>query len=219
MSNDTELGALLSSRGTDVVDHLDLPTDLLGSVHTAHRRHRRNRIAGSALSMAVVLAGAGIAATSLAGGNPNTSKVQIASPPTTYRNARFGYSAKIPGGFVPGIKPTDGDGMTWSSGDRAAHLTVFGENNVNQATPASEQNSMSQTFAHSGGVVSYATHVDISAVVSGTRKGIVYYQREYLLGKAIYGLEWEYPVADKPTYDPLVVFSVNNFRLGPNRAA
>jgi hypothetical protein len=219
MSTDTELGALLSTRATDLVEHLDLPADLLSSVHSAHRRRRRNRIAGSALGVAVVIAGIGIGATTLATSHSRSSTVGIAGRPTPYHNTRFGFSAKIPAGFVPGTALTDGDGMRWHSRDGAAHLSFFGENNVNHATPASEQDSMSQTFTHGGGTVSYATHVDIFAVVSGTRKGIVYYEREYVLGKAIYGLEWEYPVADKSTYDPMVDSSVHTFKLGPNRAA
>jgi hypothetical protein len=223
MSNDTELGALLSMRATDVVDHLDLPTDLLGSIHTAHRRHRRNRMAGSAFSVAVVLAGLGIGAVALAGHEKSPRKIQVAAKtaPISYHNARFGYSVVIPGqpnAVLPLLPPLDEGGQEWWSKDDTVRIEVHAVNNTKALSPAADLQALEASYARRGVRLvghSIGGHV---VMITGTYKGQVGYERDVVKSHVIYTLSWNYLIAKKSTYDPMVTSSVHSFKPGPNHA-
>jgi hypothetical protein len=250
MSTDTELGALLSARATTVIDRLEVPIELLDNIHAAHQRHRRLRIVGPTLSIVVVVAGAAVTATLVAGGSDGANGQQTlsASPtPTSYTNARFGYSDLIPANLQPQQAPADGDGQTWKSSDGAT-LTLSAVNNNHHLTTYDDMtavlnNYMTQYGANGGadgassrassGIATVRTQKNgpgpSTTTTAGPDKGTVltpmnkpitiYFQRDVVLSNVIYSLAWAYPAAKKSSYEPMVRSTVANFVAGPNKAA
>jgi hypothetical protein len=222
MTIDNELGELLHDQGWAAVDDLMPAADLLNSVRHAHHRHRRYRIVGSSLTVLLVAAGVATGAVAIA---RNAGGAQSVVAPhhgphgyRRYTNPRFGFSADIPASFVAKARPADGDGQAFRNPSDTADVTVYGENNGAGNSTLKERHAQVWGFRHQGDHVTlnYQNN-DVIAVSGTTADGKVFYLREVVRSKAINGMTWTYPIADKPTYDPMVQHGALTFRPGPNR--
>lgn len=219
MTSETDLGELLSAHGRAILADLDVPPDLLSSVHVAHRRRRRHRIAGSALGVIAVLAGVSIGAIVVAQDSSDGQTVTPAGA-VPYTNARFGFSDVIPEGFIANRPPEDGDGLSWHSPDGTATLTITGGNNTNSLDANADVTALrhhydqldapgTEIISQGGGVV----------VVDGAVRGTAFYQRDLVRRQVIYTITWSYPASAETMYQRLVESTVRNFRPGPDHTA
>jgi hypothetical protein len=137
-----------------------------------------------------------------------------------YSNARFSFSVDVPAAYTPGRLPADGDGREFTNPAGTASVTAFGGDNVLNRTPAGELGAQRSRYVNQGDTVTYQHRQGKVIAVSGTTTtGTVFYLREVVLPKAIYSLEWSYPLAGRASFTAVVNHSVATFQPGPNRTA
>ena len=134
---------------------------------------------------------------------------------TTYANPRFGATVDYPADrFVRRDPPPEnGDGQAFHTRDGRARLAVWGAYNVDNDTP---QQYVEQYVERDGGI----TYRQITArhfVVSGVRKGDIFYQRCNFPAPpddVIDCFEATYPPADKAAMDAVVARLSRSLRSG-----
>jgi hypothetical protein len=94
----------------------------------------------------------------------------------TYTNPRFGTTADYPAGLFTVLDPPpeNGDGQGFRTVDGRAHLSIYGTWNVQGDTP---QTYVSNYVDLTGASVTYKQVTDRFYVISGTRKGKIFYDR------------------------------------------
>jgi hypothetical protein len=137
-----------------------------------------------------------------------------------YSNARFGFSVEVPTAYKAGRLPADRDGREFTNAAGTANVTAYGGDNVLNRTPAGELSAQRSRYASEGDTVTYKHRRGNVIAVSGTTTtGTVFYLREVVLSKAIYSLEWSYPVASRASFNTVVNHSAATFQPGPNKTA
>ena len=134
---------------------------------------------------------------------------------TTYANPRFGTTIDYPADLFarPDPPPENGDGQAFRSRDGRARLAVWGAYNAGHDSP---QQYVAQIVEPEGGI----TYRQITArhfVVSGLRKGDIFYQRCNFAappGDVIDCFEATYPPADKAAMDAVVARLSRSLRSG-----
>lgn len=126
----------------------------------------------------------------------------------TYANARFSYAVEYPAALLlPQGESVNGDGQAFVSADGQAEMLAFAGYNVLETSL--EQAYGDMLLELSG--VTYKTMGDSWFVVSGVRKGAVYYRWTKFQGGKRFGLWLEYPEIQKEKWDPLVRRIVKSF--------
>lgn len=121
----------------------------------------------------------------------------------SYVNARFGTRASYPAGmFGPARESDNGDGVTMTSRDGAT-LMIYGSHNIEGQTPAEY---LAARVRGEGRAVSYRHVGRNSAVMSGTHRGRIFYQRfEFDSDRDIvHSYRLEYPRGLQRRYGPVV---------------
>ncbi|KAA5600367.1 hypothetical protein [Blastochloris sulfoviridis] len=142
-----------------------------------------------------------------------------AQPPAdawvTYRNPRFGTTAEVPRHLVPRQMPdpTNGDGRTWTSADGRATVTVFGAFNALDLTP---ERYVEDIHADRLPHASYRRIADTWFVISGTKDGVVFYDRCNFTGdlRVQHCIALSYPEGDAPAWDAAVARISKSLRIG-----
>jgi hypothetical protein len=134
---------------------------------------------------------------------------------TTYANPRFGATIDYPADlFVrPDPPPENGDGQAFHTRDGRARLAVWGAYNIDGDSP---QHYVDEYIERDGGI----TYRQITAryfVVSGVRKGDIFYQRcnfPVPPDDVIACFQATYPPADKAAMDAVVARLGRSLRSG-----
>ncbi|QRP50460.1 serine/threonine-protein kinase [Amycolatopsis sp. FDAARGOS 1241] len=134
--------------------------------------------------------------------------------PTTYTNARFGFTARIPEGYLPvPCAPANGDGMTFTNADLDATLTVWGGNS-DQSSARALAAAVAQAEAD-GGRVTYRKDEGDQYSVSGYQgDGKIFYERGFTGSASMAALRWVYPREHKAELDAPVSTTLEAFRPG-----
>ena len=131
----------------------------------------------------------------------------------TYVNERFGTTAEVPSGWRAGEPPANGDGLSFTSPDGKAVITVYGGFQVYD-TVAEGMAALEEPLE--GETITYHHRGDRTVTVSGLRGGTIFY-RKWLLscGDTVWnGVSIEYPAADKAAYDDLVARVAKSLKAG-----
>lgn len=123
-----------------------------------------------------------------------------------YQNSRFGTGFTVPAHMFTAIDPPPGnnDGIRFVS-DKGAALSVFGQFNVFDETPAQMRQRLAGYHAENGESVTYEAAGEDWLVLSGFAGADIYYER-YEFGRdgVIHGAVLVHPGADKARYQGLV---------------
>jgi len=133
-----------------------------------------------------------------------------------YGNARFGFFAEIPAGYVEQPPPENDDGREFVSSDETVHVLTWGEYNANGYTPQQDLSEMRQEMLQEfGGRVTYSSLVGNVATVSGVAdSGDIFYARDVVGSTTIYALNWQYPASAQSSVKVLLEHSVATFHPG-----
>ena len=125
----------------------------------------------------------------------------------TYVNARFGFSVAYPKDLLqPQGEPTNGDGQKFKAKQGKAELAVWsGHNALDQTIPEAYQSYIKPPFQPTYKVIKPGWYV-----FSGIESGNIIYQKGILQGGIFTTIRFEYPVAEKQKWDPLIAKIVNS---------
>lgn len=139
-----------------------------------------------------------------------------AGPTAVYRNERFGFELTYPATvFVPGEAPDEGQGMVFASRDGAARLLVSaGQNTTGETLGSYRRFVLAKSYPDAR--IEYAPVRSSWFVLSGTNGDTMFYERITFRcgGKAIYGWQMTYPIAERKIYDPIVEAVHRSYRPG-----
>jgi hypothetical protein len=133
----------------------------------------------------------------------------------TYRNARFGTSIDYPADrFHPLPPPANGDGLRFEARD-GARFTVSAIRNIDDDTLAEVEKSY-LADREAGETITYCDKGPDWFVLSGTRGGMIFYERHLLSHRnaLINTFDISYPARLKSTYDPIVTRMSRSLRPG-----
>ncbi|MEF2554255.1 hypothetical protein VQ042_23500 [Aurantimonas sp. A2-1-M11] len=118
----------------------------------------------------------------------------------TYRNERFGTTARFPAEAFPDQlpAPTNGDGLGWRSPE-GAEIFIYARPRQEGETPKAVVRERSDTDE-----VTYDRSGERWAVVSGYRDGRIFYERYIFRGDLVHSVSIRYPESERETYDRLV---------------
>ena len=133
----------------------------------------------------------------------------------SYVNARFGYSAAVPPDFEGRGEADNGDGQVFVSADGRKTLTVWGAY-LAGGDFESEVAQRRQWATQDGWAITYAAEAPNWASHSGTKGGLVLYERLVPTcgGDALAGFRLEYAQADLAEMNPVVDRLVQGLRGG-----
>ena len=132
----------------------------------------------------------------------------------TYSNPRFGTTADYPAHLFTqrDRPPENSDGQGFRTADERAYLGVYGAHNAENDTP---QSYVDKYIDPDG--VSFKRVTGQFFIVSGTRKGAIFYQRcNFSTGSGgIVGcFNLTYPAGEKAAWDPIVTRIGRSLRAG-----
>ena len=166
-----------------------------------------------AVLSALVLLGSGCVASAAPG---NDGQTKSAVEQIVYRNAKFGFSLRIPEDvFAPSTTPNAEGGGMWVSRDGQARLVAAAQPNETQESLQSYRKFlMTQTYENA--TFDYTPMRDNWFVLSGTKDGRMFYERVTFAcdGRYIYGWQLQYPVAERQRYDRVVEAVHRNYKVG-----
>lgn len=133
----------------------------------------------------------------------------------TYANARFGYWLDYPAQLmVPGREADNGDGREFHAHHGAAKMAAWGGYNALDQSPA--QIAQDYEKGCRGGKIGYRVArprlVAFSCVMPGGR---VLYQKTLIGGDVLATIRFDYPLAERATWDPVVNMVAGSLRLRP----
>jgi hypothetical protein len=134
----------------------------------------------------------------------------------TYTNSRFGTTADYPANLFTVLdpEPENGDGQGFRTPDDRAQLSIYGAWNVQGDTP---QSYVANYVDLAGASVTYKRVTDRFYVISGTRKGKIFYDRCNFSANPtgiIDCLTISYPEQAKSVWDPIVSRLSSSLRVG-----
>ena len=133
----------------------------------------------------------------------------------TYKNDRHGFSLSYPAAQFIALPAPNEDGRQLLSKDGKARLLVGTLANFdNKSLGAYRTFLMAESFA--GAKFDYAPVRDTWFVLSGTRDGVMFYERVTFTcgGRLINSWALLYPAAERRTYDRIVEQIARNYRPG-----
>lgn len=132
---------------------------------------------------------------------------------STYRNARFGFSARYPSTWVRGQESTNGDGCIISPQDGTIEVTVSGSNNtLNETTQAAYYRTLN--VAKQRGIPGFHTVSDDWYVVTYTDGTFIYYVKGFVGAGSENKLHIKYLQSKKDQYQDVVQQLENGFNHG-----
>lgn len=139
----------------------------------------------------------------------NTNSMDV----LTYRNARFGFSARYPSTWVKGQEATNGDGCIISPQDGTIEVTVSGSNNtLNETTQAAYYRTLN--VAKQRGIPGFHTVSDDWYVVTYTDGTFIYYVKGFVGTGSENKLHIKYLQSMKDQYQDVVQQLENGFNHG-----
>ena len=134
----------------------------------------------------------------------------------TYRNERHGFSLSYPADtFTPQPPPAGDDGLVFVSRDGAARLLAGALPNADGMT-LRDYRSLVLQQSYPGAAIDYAPMRDTWFVLSGTRDGVMFYERVTFTcsGRRINSWAMLYPAAERRLYDRIVEQVARSYRAG-----
>lgn len=145
---------------------------------------------------------------------PTTPSLGQSAQGPTYTNPRFGFTALISESYLATpYAPPNGEGMTFSSSDADATLTVWGANSTQSAAQAMA-GAVAAVEADGGQVTYQKVEGDRYSVSGYQGDGKIFYERGFTGSASMAALRWVYPREDKDQFDGLVSSTVEGFRPG-----
>lgn len=135
---------------------------------------------------------------------------------SSYRNERHGFSLSYPAAtFAPGLVPDGDDGRVFVSRDGAARLLVGALPN-SDGVSLRDYRSLVLQKSYPGAAIDYAPVSGSWFVLSGTRDGLMFYERVTFTcgGRLINSWAMLYPAAERRLYDPIVEQVARSYRAG-----
>lgn len=116
-----------------------------------------------------------------------------------YSNARYGYTTCYPKAMKASREADNSDGRVFKTKD-GGELTIWGENNFNEASLSEYRNSIHRQ----GEVIVYKAIRSTWFVESSTLSSVIYWRKTYQRDGQFITLELRYPIQNKKLYDPIV---------------
>jgi len=132
----------------------------------------------------------------------------------TYRDPRFGTTADYPADLftVRAWRPFGASGQIFRTTDGSAQLIIFGKPNFEEDSP-----SFYVQKHFNGPDVTYKNTKWPSFIVSGERKGEIFYHRcnfSIIINSILDCMEMRYPAKDKAKWEPIVARISKSLRKG-----
>lgn len=133
-----------------------------------------------------------------------------------FDNSRFGFSIEVPGGFIEGEPPDNGDGATFTAPDGSAELRVWGAYLVDSSLKQ-DAAMRRKGEAENGWRISYAPVKKSWFAYSGTKGDRIVYAKGTSAcgGEVALYFRIEYPKAEKTQYDALVTRLSHSLKSTP----
>jgi hypothetical protein len=133
----------------------------------------------------------------------------------TYKNQRYGFTLSYPTAHFTPQEPLAEEGRVWVSRDGNARLLAGGLANEEGLNLRQYREFVLQK-SYAGAEVDYAPMRDNWFVLSGTRDGIMFYERVTFTcgGRTINSWAMIYPATDRRTYDRIVEQVSRSYRAG-----
>jgi serine/threonine-protein kinase len=130
----------------------------------------------------------------------------------TYHNERFGTTATIPPGWTANPPPDNDDGLTFTSPDRKAKITISGILNTDEVSREFKL----RLSPNPEETISYLRRGDNWLVVSGTRSDVIFYRKSLLScnGTIWNDLSIEYPASQKVVFMRMVERIARSLKAG-----
>jgi hypothetical protein len=143
------------------------------------------------------------------------SVAQKGSALATYRNERHGFSLSYPAAQFTALPAATEDGRQFVSKDGSARLLVGTLPNFDGKS-LRDYRTFVLNETYPGARIDYAPVRDTWFVVSGTRSGMVFYQRVNFAcsGRTINSWAMVFPEAQKAVYEPVIEQVHRDYRLG-----
>lgn len=132
-----------------------------------------------------------------------------------YVNERFGAAADVPADYSAGDPPANGDGLTFTSPDGAATISIWGA--LATVTDESFADYATRLVSHDkddGWDVSYSAGKSDWFAFSGSKGDRIFYEKviKACNGEIANHVRLEYPVARKKEFDPIVAHVAKSLR-------
>ncbi|KAB2918441.1 MAG: hypothetical protein F9K29_07665 [Hyphomicrobiaceae bacterium] len=133
----------------------------------------------------------------------------------TYRNQLYGFTLSYPTAFFTPQEPLTEEGRVWVSPDGNARLLAGGLPNAD-GLGLREYRDLVMRESYPGASVDYAPVRDTWFVLSGTRDGMIFYERVTFTcgGRLINSWALLYPEAERRVYDRIVEAVSRSYRPG-----
>jgi hypothetical protein len=147
--------------------------------------------------------------------SPAPAAAQGAAETATYRNARYGFTLSYPHDQFQPQEPLAEDGRIWVSRDGNARILAGALPNADGMS-LQEYREYVLKQSYPGASVDYAPVRDNWFVLSGTRDGVMFYERVTFTcgGKLINSWAMLYPAAERRLYDRVVEQVSRSYRAG-----
>jgi hypothetical protein len=138
-----------------------------------------------------------------------------AADAATYANARFGYWIDYPADLVmPGRESDNGDGREFHAQRGTAKMAAWGGYNALDQSPAQIARDYEKDCR--GGKIAYqVAKLGLAAFSCTTPRGRVIYQKTLIGGDVLATVRFDYPVAERATWDRVVNRVASSLRLRP----
>jgi hypothetical protein len=146
---------------------------------------------------------------------PFAAAAQGPEETATYRNPRFGFSLTYPTARFKPKEPLAEDGRVWVSHDGNARLLAGALANADNMR-LEEYREYLLKKSYPGAAIDYAPMRENWFVLSGTRDGLIFYERVTFTcgGRLINSWAILYPEAERAVYDPIVEKVARSYRAG-----
>lgn len=141
--------------------------------------------------------------TSSSGANDSKADEQPSTEAKDYANARFGYVANIPAGYVWGKESGNGDGRTFTNTTDGIQIKVWGSDNTSGNSPQQELDSLKASVSDEVTNPAFQLVAGQSIYLSYAKDGYIYYQREIVRDDKIAAIQLKYPTSNRSAGDPL----------------
>ena len=133
----------------------------------------------------------------------------------TYRNQRYGFTISYPTAQFAPQEPLAAEGRVWVSRDGSARLLAGGLAN-DEGLSLSQYRELVLRQSYEGAAVDYAPLRQNWFVLSGTRDGMIFYERVTFTcgGRVINSWALLYPQAERRRYDRVVELVSRSYRPG-----
>ena len=133
----------------------------------------------------------------------------------TYRNPLYGFSISYPTAHFSPQEPLAAEGRVWVSQDGSARLLAGGLPNEDGLS-LRQYRELVLRESYQGADVDYAPVRDTWFVLSGTRDGMIFYERVTFTcgGRIINSWALVYPEAERRLYDRVVEQVARSYRAG-----